>query len=134
MSATLLDVCTELLGEGFCINFHTPGQSMYPTIRDGEKVSVEPVLERDIKRGDILLYKCHGRLIAHRVIRIHSREEKSLVLRGDALNEPDAPVKFNQVLGRVVAVERGGRKLKLARRKDTLRAGLRRLIVRLIAN
>ena len=131
MSAAFLDVSTELLREGFCINFQTPGQSMYPTIRDGEKVLVEPVLTDALKRGDVLLYRRGERLIAHRLLRIERTAEISLILRGDALGQADAPIHPNQVLGRVVSVERQGLEHRLKARPDSLKAGARRLILRL---
>lgn len=97
---------------------------MYPTIRDGEMLTVEPVNVREVKRGDILLYKTKHRVIAHRLVGIEGEEDAArvLILRGDSLATCDAPVRAEQVLGRVIAVERKGRRVKLTGR----RAGIRR--------
>jgi phage repressor protein C with HTH and peptisase S24 domain len=49
-------VSAELLRNGYGIRFEARGSSMFPTINDGESVTVEPIGARDVRRGDILLY------------------------------------------------------------------------------
>jgi hypothetical protein len=44
----LLDLSTELLGRGKRVRFRAPGRSMYPTIRENEAITVEPVAPQDI--------------------------------------------------------------------------------------
>lgn len=119
-----LDISTELLGRGIGVRFCPKGSSMYPTIRDGEAVTVESIEMREIKRGDILLYRTERGVIAHRVVGIIIDEDAAgvLILRGDSLATCDAPVRAEQVLGRVISVERKGRKINLTGR----RAGIRR--------
>jgi hypothetical protein len=43
---------------------------MYPTIKNGEVIGVEPVKPSQVKRGDIILYWNGRGVIAHRVIKI----------------------------------------------------------------
>lgn len=125
------DVSSELLRLGYGIRFCPHGHSMHPTIRDGEAVTVEPVEARDVRRGDIILYQTGKRVIAHRVVRVEGREAISFILRGDASRDCDAPVSGSQVLGRITAVERGGRSLRLANRRHTLRRAAYRVAARL---
>jgi hypothetical protein len=71
-----------------------------------------------VRAGDILLYR-HGRgAIAHRVV--HEASSRGgrpiLILRGDAADCCDSPIELNQVLGRVVAVERRGRVVRFGLR------------------
>ena len=56
---------------------------MHPTIRDGEVIAVEFVEPRDVKRGDILLYRSAKRVLAHRVVAI-------LNPRSSILNPPSS--------------------------------------------
>jgi hypothetical protein len=104
---------------------------MHPTIRDGEVIAVEFVEPRDVKRGDILLYRSAKRVLAHRVVAILNPRSSilnppssklyprssalspqySFILRGDASSTCDAPVESGHVLGRVVSVERDGREI-----------------------
>ena len=128
-----LEVSADLLSRGYSVRFRPGGHSMSPTIRDGEAVTVEPIDARDVRRGDIILYR-HGRKVtAHRVVEVRrgEREPPVFVTRGDASAACDDPVAAAQVLGRVVAVERHERKINLTGRKALLlriaRVHLRRL-------
>jgi hypothetical protein len=106
---------------------------MLPTIRDGDTLIVEPAAIGQVRVGDIVLYKSGTALIAHRVESIarKSSAAASLRLRGDASESPDAPVLREQVIGRVVAVERGGRRIGLNDSPWGLIGRVRRRISRL---
>ncbi len=112
-------VSHELLNLGCCVSFRAPGNSMMPTIFDGERVTVRPVSSSDIKPGDIILYRYPGSIVAHRVVRIEKRDSGAprFILRGDALGAPDEAVEVDQVLGKIVSVERGGHSIDLYSRK-----------------
>ena len=141
------DVSAELLRRGARVRFRATGRSMEPTIHEGEAITVEPVAPAAVTRGDILLYRWERGVIAHRVIRIARTNggaipqssvlspQSSFVLRGDASVSYDCPVEPEQVLGRVVAVERAGRRIDLAGRraklKRTCRVWASRLVHRL---
>jgi signal peptidase I len=111
----LLDLSTELLGRGKCVRFRAPGRSMYPTIRENEAITVEPVAPQDVKVGDIILYRSEQSVVAHRVMRIETGKGDTLrfILREDTLGTLDAPVEAEEVLGKVVSVERAGRDVDL---------------------
>lgn len=81
---------------------------MHPTIRHGDVITVEPVAPSKLRRGDIILYRFQKGLIAHRIVNIEERKNCGLtfILRGDASPTYDAPVKLEQVLGKVVCLER----------------------------
>ncbi len=125
-STLFLDLSAALLRCGHSVRFHAEGQSMQPTIRAGEAITVAPVMPAQIKRGDIVLYRSARSVTAHRVVRIKRNKrstqssvlspQSSFILRGDASNTCDEPVEAEQVLGRVVAVERAGRRIALGRR------------------
>jgi hypothetical protein len=146
MSADLFrDLSTDLLRQGKSIRFRAPGRSMYPSIREGEAITVEPVSPSAVQTGDILLYQTGERLVAHRVVRIIKTElpppcsfdgehpsnnthQSSLVtrlcfvLRGDTWGEEDpSPVKDSQILGKVIRVERNGRPVNPYSRKAQIR-------------
>ncbi len=131
---------------------------MQPTILEGEAITVEPVATAAITPGDILLYRWKRGVIAHRVIRIERTNggadpqpsvlsppssvlgaqssvlspQSSFVLRGDASVSYDCPVEPEQVLGRVVAVERAGRRIDLAGRRAKLKRTCRVWASRLV--
>ena len=109
----MLNLTTQLLRDGQSVRFHAPGRSMYPTIREGEAITVEPILPSEVKVGDIILYRSDDGVIAHRVARIERGENdgRRFILRADTWGEYDEPVQADQVMGKVVSTERGGRSI-----------------------
>ena len=121
------ELITELLLDGYKVNFSASDHSMYPTIMANETILVEPIDPETVRMGDILLYRTNGRLIAHRVVGINMPEgnsissksnfdtqsaalsfQPSFTFRGDACPACDAPVKADQFLGKVISIERNG--------------------------
>ncbi len=115
-SNLLLDLTTELLSQGATVRFRPSGRSMYPSIREGELITVEPVRASDVKLADIVLYRSERGPIAHRVVEIASRDARVFRLRGDASLSCDEPVAAHRILGRVVGVQRNGCSVALATR------------------
>ncbi len=126
-SKVLLDLTAELLSQGAIVRFRPTGRSMYPSIREGELITVEPVAASDVKLADIVLYRSERGLIAHRVVEIASRDSRVFRLRGDASLSCDRPVAAEQILGRVAGVQRKGRSVALATRGAKLWHRVRRL-------
>ncbi len=154
-----IDISTELLRHGKNVRFRAPGLSMYPAIREEETITVAPITPLDIKRGDILLYLAGKKVIAHRVVSIKREKSNSttqstshtstqsptlnpqliFTLRGDASAICDEPIQEQQVLGKVISVERHGRNIDLYSRKArmlhiayTWASHLKRLILSLL--
>lgn len=104
-----------LLVEGVSVRFRASGRSMLPSLRDGECLIVALAHAADVDVGDVLLCDTARGPMVHRVASIHrAGGEKRFTLRGDASLECDAPVAAPQVRGRIVSVERGGRRLSVA--------------------
>ncbi len=133
-SRLFVDVTFDLLGSGQAVRFLVRGKSMHPEVRDGEMVTVVAVRPEDVEVGDIILYRLREGALAHRVI---GKEERAgrpvLILRGDASASPDAPVEPSQVSGKVVSVEREGRRVRLDTRAARLRHRSRSILQRLRA-
>ena len=115
--APFAETIEDLLRSGHVVRFHADGWSMHPTIRYGEILMVEPVAHSPLHTGDILLYRRAHAAIAHRLVGMSSSTagRSTLTLRGDAADCDDSPVGLDQVLGRVVAVERRGRLIRFGR-------------------
>lgn len=104
MPKLFLDISSELLQSGYSIEFQANGNSMYPAIKNGEMITVQPVELSDIKAGDVILYRNQARVIAHRVVRVEP--DSQLILRGDASQTLDAPIVPHQILGKVISTRR----------------------------
>lgn len=124
------DVVTDLLtasretiaAGGVAVRFRARGDSMYPFIRDGESITVGPASIHDVVRGDVLLCRHAGRILAHRVVSMSTLSgERVLYLRGDAKQGCDAPVREADVIGRVLSVHRHGRTIPMSGARARLR-------------
>jgi hypothetical protein len=138
------EMIEETLNRDHSIRFRAPGDSMYPTICDGDVVTVMPIKTASITIGDIILYRHRSGVTAHRVIRILKRSEKNsrsalqgpqdrslsetleFVFRGDAAINDDTPVSSEQILGKVVSTERNGRRIDLYGYRIKLHCKIRR--------
>jgi len=95
------------------------GTSMVPSILPGDVMAIRKADLQEVSRGEVVLFSQRGRLFIHRVVdrELSSTadciEETCLITRGDRLCHNDPPVFSRDLLGRVVSVERGNRKVQL---------------------
>jgi Peptidase S24-like len=98
-----------------CLRVH--GVSMLPWVRPRDIVVVHRTEPKGICRGDLVLFARYGRLFVHRVVEKRDLASHShLLVKGDSHPEPDAPIQAEELLGRVVRIHRGQRRIDL----DTL--------------
>jgi signal peptidase I len=93
---------------------HLPasGSSMLPSIRPGDVLEVHRESIAGISIGDVVVFEREARLVTHRVVEKLTKPGRTLLItRGDALREPDPPVSPEELLGRVTAILRSGRRL-----------------------
>jgi signal peptidase I len=113
-------LAAEILASGSTLRFRARGGSMRPFIQDGDLLEIQPLLDRPVRVGDILLFR-YGQhpLLVHRVVQIappSSRDPSpGFITQGDAVLRPDGCIPTQAVLGRVASIERRGR----LRRLDT---------------
>ncbi|NVM20309.1 MAG: hypothetical protein HWN68_00830 [Desulfobacterales bacterium] len=97
-------------GEGW---FRIVSGSMRPLIDAQDRVLAKHMEADEVEPGDIILFKNSHVLVTHRVIRILRRNGKTMILqRGDAGGSAST-VAPESVMGKVVAVEKDGRLLRL---------------------
>ena len=89
------------------------GQSMHPIFQDGDRVLITHGCT-GTRRGDVVVFRQQGKLVAHRVLRIYKDDEKLvLITKGDNAPHLDPPLRAEQVVGQVLAVERGSQRMDL---------------------
>jgi len=97
------------------VTFRAQGTCMYPTIRPGDILQVEPCSLSEICVGDIAV--CHGGtyLFGHRVIAVGNQDGCDyLITKPDSTRRGhDAPVCEDHLVGVVKRVERGGKSIDL---------------------
>jgi len=144
-----IETSSALLRKGHHVKFRAPGDSMYPTICDGDVVTVMPIETASITINDIILYQHRSGITAHRVMRIIKRSEENsrsapkdpqdrsssetlqFILRGDAALVFDDPINAGHILGKVTLVEREGRRIDPYSFTAKIRFKARRLAARL---
>ncbi|MDX2413775.1 MAG: signal peptidase I, partial [Bacteroidales bacterium] len=110
----LHDIASGLLKEGLSIRIEASGYSMYPTIKPGTIIYIDPVASPDdLKPGDIISWHRADGIIGHRLIRAYIKDDNYwLITRGDSSLAADPPVPFNNLAGKVVLIETGRSKYK----------------------
>jgi len=137
-SGLFAEVTEHALGSGTVVRFRAEGSSMHPTIRDGELITVAPVSTADVARGDLLLCRHRGRVIAHRIVSIAGDGgDRRFELRGDGQRASEVFVGADDIVARIVAVRRHGRSIALpggwlSHRARMMAAWARRTIVHAI--
>ena len=79
-------------------------QSMYPTLKRGDLVLIQGVDKAaDLEVGDIVAFQSENAtgLVIHRIVAI---DGATIVTQGDANENEDAPITFEQVIGRALTL------------------------------
>jgi hypothetical protein len=100
------------------------GRSMYPELRNGMRLEVQPVAYDELAIGDLVVYHDGRGIICHRLI---AKRFRLCYLKGDTNLWADPPVIWAQVLGRVTRVVDDDLRLRSldtprSRRQGALRA------------
>lgn len=92
------------------------GGSMGPWFIPGDFIIVQEVKAPTVRRGDVVVFRRGGLLIAHRVVKVlgaGSTGELRWKTKGDSAERCDPVVLEGELIGRVGFVERAGRSISL---------------------
>jgi len=109
----------SLLAEGRTVKIEANGYSMYPLIRPGDIIYIEPCGNDEAPvPGEIIAWKRDSGFVVHRLIRItRGNDVTSFITRGDSCSREDNPVTREQVAGRVIRTENSsGERIKSGER------------------
>jgi RimJ/RimL family protein N-acetyltransferase len=106
------ELSSDILSQGGSFSFKAHGSSMYPFICDGDILTVKQV---ELRVGDIAFYRSSDdRLIVHRVVNKKLQSNKlMLLMRGDSVFNNDGWICSDQVLGKVVSIQRDKKFIQL---------------------
>lgn len=124
--ATVDELILEALARGRSVSMTARGGSMWPFIRDGDRLTLAP-LDRAARVGDVVwvhVGSAPGPI--HRVRRID--RDRRICVQGDASTVPDGWFSQTDLLGQVVAVERNGHRVRLHRRLPRVYGAVLRLV------
>lgn len=106
------EIIAALLEQRTPVSFRAGGPSMNPTVRDGEIVAVQPRPPGAIRRGSVVLYQIHGRLVLHRYT-VNEKRTNRIFVVGDAAVDGGEWIPEADVLGIAASVCRDGKTIRL---------------------
>lgn len=110
----LIEIAELLLDENRTVSFRMQGNSMFPTMKDGELGHVDKCTPDELKIGDIVVFKTHDKLIAHRMTDIsYQKGIKVFETKGDKNNFHDKPFTSENLIGKITSIQRKNKLRKL---------------------
>ncbi len=104
---------------------------MLPAVWPGDLLTIQCVEHDEVVPGDIVLVLRDNRFFIHRLVEMRpSQDCVSLITRGDAMADNDAPATASELLGRVACVRRGNRSFVPSRRVSPLNFVIARMLCR----
>ncbi len=103
IASTLRDV----LVDDHTVSMVIKGSSMLPLLVDGDRVWLKHITWPDLSIGDILVFEQGHSMFTHRLV---YKTPDQLITKGDNLFYFDALVQPDDVIGKVVAFERAGKR------------------------
>ena len=106
----LKNVGFTLLSEGKTIRIKAHGYSMYPCIKPGSLILIEPIkIKGNPVPGEIIAIKRESGLIVHRLSHIIVNNGiTTYIARGDSNALEDGPITIGKIAGRIVGAESTG--------------------------
>jgi len=99
------EVYKQLLDDGFNIRISTYGSSMFPLITTGDKITISP--GENFVIGNLIVFTRNDQMVCHRLVRAFEKGGiKYYQTQGDSFFGVDEPITSDQILGRVIKIER----------------------------
>jgi ribosomal protein S18 acetylase RimI-like enzyme len=110
-------LCGDIAAKTQRLCLQAKGGSMYPFIRSGDWVDVALFggTEKNIRKGDIVLFKKDESLYLHRILR---REGDVFFAKGDMSFGHDGAISIDDVFAKVVSINRGSRRIDMCTRAN----------------
>ena len=109
-------VFEDILKRGSSLRVKVTGRSMVPFLNDGEFVTIKKVPPHALRKGNLIFFKnSQGTPLLHRIIQRRKSFDHKIIFRtkGDALIAFDEPVQYQNVLGKVIRIEKRNFGLRL---------------------
>lgn len=120
----LLSECAEMLENGQEVVLTARGESMYPFVRDGDKVLLKSM---EVHTGDIVLgIDEEDRFVMHRVMRT---DDKGYVLMGDANLRKKERSTSSGIKGIVISIMHNGKTRLCSSRRERMLSGIWRALL-----
>ncbi len=109
---SMLNVTSELLNDDNIIKIKATGSSMLPLFKENDQFIIQKYAHSEFAIGDIVIFERDTILTAHRITHI---TKEHIITWGDFNLKPDAPIKIDQIIAKVISAERNGKSLRLSK-------------------
>lgn len=108
------ELAKEILSSGNDFRFNATGNSMHPFIQNGDTITINPIGNKVLKRGQVAFYYNDvDQLFAHRVYGFNKTSKTMFyIIKGDALYDMEN-IPHNTILGIAVKAERDNKQIDL---------------------
>lgn len=114
--SSAFEISCSLLSQGQPVSISVGGTSMWPAIKSGDKVIIEPV-RGPLMKGNIVAIIRDGGFVVHRISDISlNGTENIYTTQGDASPKPDPCIKGEEIAGVVNEIIRNTRRRKVKNR------------------
>lgn len=106
-SPQLIELMQAVHGKGGVFRFKANGFSMAPFIKDGDVLTIaKPSNSYHIGEVVAFVRPCFKKLVVHRIV---GKKKDKFLIKGDNSHEKDGNIPLNNILGKVIRVERNKR-------------------------
>ena len=99
------NISEDLLENGFDVRMPAIGLSMFPLIRTGDRITVTP--QKNFVIGDLIVFVREDNVVCHKLVKSFDKDGVMYYqTRGVSHFGLDEPVTVDQILGKVVKIER----------------------------
>jgi signal peptidase I len=109
-----IELSLHLFNTNNAITLRLSGYSMFPFLREGDVGHIQKCEIDLLKTGDVVVFKHHDKMIAHRLLKKEIINAKLLLItKGDTSLKPDASFDDELYVGKLVSFTRNEKKVNL---------------------
>ena len=110
----LVDFAETILDENHLLSIRMHGFSMYPFLKAGDIGIVDKCMANQLKIGDIVVFKSHQKLVAHRLVAIQQENNQTLyIAKGDKNKFLDPTFNADALFGKINSIVRNGKLMRI---------------------
>jgi hypothetical protein len=114
-SVVIAALYIEAVRKGQPLWFRVTSGSMYPMLRIGEQVRIEPAIAEQIQVGEIAAFETGEGLVIHRIVQRRQEHAGIQLVEMSDVHFRARQVDSGAVVGRVVAIRQGNTRIDLQR-------------------
>lgn len=107
---TIANLLAQDLKPGDVFRLQVTSDSMRPVLQPGDHVVAQVVPAKSLQRGDLLVIQRSHDFVTHRLV---NEQAGNWLLKADNDTQTDPVVQTEQIIGRIIEIERRGRRRQL---------------------